>query len=302
MSRFRLFTIGLLIFFLAGSTACPQVLPLKQPKLKDLPKFNLSGTLEHIEPGRIELTTDAGYTWTLMPKRDLKVELTGKSKPAILAQGQYVEFLAKLDIKQGATVDKVIRMTIFTPDKRRMPGISPDLGFGDLEKATLKKQHHAADSPETEKQPETSKSDSPKEKGYVPGGDSPPKPEEKKTSAKVDSFVIHGRITGIDKKGKLTVQVPVNPFTKNSLLIEVADDAEITVELNDVSALLLVQKGDHVQASGEQTGETMGMAGNLRVRLNHVAGEAPPPKKSPAKTDHSSKSSDSHPTKAAAGN
>jgi hypothetical protein len=274
---------------------------LGKPKPKDLPKFNLSGTLEHIEAGRIDLTTDAGYTWTLMPKRDLKVELTGKSKPAILAQGQYVEFLAKLDVKQGATVEKVIRMTIFTPDKRRMPGILPDLGFGDLEKATRKKQQRAADSPGTEKQSETSKSEPAKEKGYVPGGENSVKPAEKATSATVDSFAVHGRISGIDKKGKLTVQVPINPFTKNSLLIEVADDAEITVELNDVSALLLVEKGDHVQASGDQTGEGMGLASHLRVRLNHVAGESPPPKKNAAKTEHPSKKSTSRPSKAAGG-
>ncbi len=143
-------------------------MPAKPP---ELPKFNLSGTVEHIDRGHIELKTDAGYTWVLMPKRDLKVELTGKSKPAILAPGQYVEFLAKLDAHRGVTVEQVVRLTIFTPDKRRMPGIMPDLGFGDMERATLAKHRGESIAPPSDgKRPPAKPAGSAIEKGYVPGG------------------------------------------------------------------------------------------------------------------------------------
>jgi hypothetical protein len=298
MHWFQSLCFGILISLLAASPAYTQGsrrTPVKRP---ELPKFNLSGRLEHIELGRIELKTEAGYDWVLMPKRGLKVELTGKSKPAILAPGQFVEFLAKVDVKRGTAMEKIERMTIFTPDKRRMPGIMPDLGFGDLEKATLKKRKGTSAPSDTEHQQPSSKSassnDKGNEKGYVPEGAHQSKPASKGPNEKIESFTIHGKIQAIAKNGKITVQVPENPYTKSSLTIEVADDADIDVELNDVSALLLVQPGDHIQASGDQTGEGMGITDHVTMRLERVLGIAPPPKKSPPKTGRAAQAGDSH--------
>lgn len=288
MRRIRILTFGLLASFLAAP-ACAQVVRLKPPKV-ELPKFNLSGTVEHIENGRLDLKTDAGYTWTLVAKRDLKVELTGKSKPTVLAPGQYVEFLAKIDMQKGKTTDDVVRMTIFTPDKRRMPGIMPDLGFGDQERTTLRKKKDESHSPSEAGDAPAKSEEAAKEgatgkdgggKDYVAGGANQPKAT--KTNSKIESFAIHGRVTGIGKNREITVQVPNNPFTKNSLIIAVAEDADIDIELNDITALLLARPGDHVQARGDQTGEGVGVADHLIIRLSDVLGAAPPDKKSPRK-------------------
>jgi hypothetical protein len=291
MHRFQVICIGSLVFLLTVAPVWSQGIHRKPIKPPELPKFDLSGTLEHIERGRIELKTDAGYSWVLMPKRDLKVELTGKAKPKILAPGQFIEFLAKLDMQRGSTVEKVVRMTIFTPDKRRMPGIVPDLGFGDMEKATLRKNHQGeSESPADSKQPPT-KSDSPNEKDYVPGGKNQGKSATKTVNSKIESFAIQGQITAVAKNGKLTVQIPENPFTKTSLTIEVDDDADINVELNDISALLLVNPGDHIQASGDQTGEGMGFTNHLTIRLTQVLGTSQPAKKPSPKTNRPTKTS-----------
>ena len=84
---------------LAAEPARAQGNRLKPPKP---PKFHLSGTLERLDGARLVLTTEAGYTWVLQTTQDLKVELTGKAKPAFLAAGQFVAFFAKLDKRRGA--------------------------------------------------------------------------------------------------------------------------------------------------------------------------------------------------------
>jgi hypothetical protein len=298
--RMRLVSLALVLSALAVSSAWAQAIRLKPPKV-ELPKFDLSGTLEHIENGRLDLKTDAGYTWTLLAKRDLKVELTGKSKPTVLAPGQYVEFLAKIDMQKGKTTDEVVRMTIFTPDKRRMPGIMPDLGFGDQERTTLRKKKDQSQSP-SDGGDAPAKSDEPTGdtpakgkaaagKDYAPGGDNQPKTT--KANSKIESFAVHGRVMSVGKNREITVQVPINPFTKNSLIIAVSEDADIDIELNDISALLLARPGDHVQARGDQTGDGVGVANHLTIRLSDVLGAAPPDKKPPRKTGSASEKSGS---------
>jgi hypothetical protein len=194
-------------------------------------------------------------------------------------------------MQKGKTTDEVVRMTIFTPDKRRMPGIMPDLGFGDQERTTLRKKKDQSHSPSDAGDAPAKSDEAAKEvatgkvgggKDYTPGGASQPKTT--KTNSKIESCAIHGRIMAVGKNREITVQVPNNPFTKNSLTIAVADDADIDIELNDISALLLARPGDHVQARGEQTGEGMGMADHVTIRLSDVLGAAPPDKKPSRKT------------------
>jgi hypothetical protein len=277
MNRFRFSIRGIAFFLLTASPVWAQV-PDRNAK-PELPKFNLSGTVESIDLSRVKLKTDADVEWVLMAKRDMKVELTGKAKPAGLAPGQYVEFLASIDVTRGTTSEKIERMTVFTPDKSRAPGIVPDLGFGDQERATLKKKREDAASAAKDNPPAAAEAASSGDKKYAPGGGESSKPPAKKLlGAKIESFAVHGRIAGIDKKGKLTVQIPENPYTKTMLLVEVDDAADITVELTGLAALALVQPGDHIQASGQQIGEGMGMADHVTMRLEHVIGETPPKK------------------------
>jgi hypothetical protein len=270
-----------LLLVTAASPAWAQGVRRRPRKAPELPKFNLSGTLDRFEGGRVVLTTEAGFTWILQPTRNVQVELTGKAVPAFLAPGYFIAFLAKLDTRHGLGVDKVDRLTVFMPDKRRQPGIQPDLGFGDLEKETLKK-HRGDQDGATAEGPRSAGKHGPPGAGNAgkPGRSAAAKP----ATASVDSFLIHGKIVSIEK-GKYLVQVPNNPFVKPDLKIEVAADAEIDVELRGVPALALVQPGDHVQARGDQVGEGLGYAHLFRFRSAQPLGTPPPRKKPPARRE-----------------
>jgi len=282
MPSFRELFLSIFLLLFAANPAWPQGIRRIPRKPPELPKFNLSGTLDRLDGRRIVLTTEAGYTWILQPKRNLQVELTGKAKPAFLAPGQFIAFLAKLDTKRGTTVEKVARLTVFLPDKRRQPGILPDLGFGDLEKETLTKRQGSL----TEtlgNNPSAARSELSAASGSAPGGKKGRSAAAKVSTANIESFVIHGKIISI-KKGRLLVQVPENMFVKPSLKVEVAEDANIDVELSGVSALAFVRPGDHIQARGDQIGEGMGYANILTFRLAQPLGTPPLPKKPPPKT------------------
>jgi hypothetical protein len=272
----RALHLSILLVLLAAEPALAQGNRRKPPTL---PRFDLSGTLKSFDGNRVVLTTEAGYTWVLQPKPDLVVELTGKAKPAFLAPAQFVAFLAKLDKRRGEAVEKVTRMTVFTPDKRRQPGILPDLGFGDLEKRTRTEHPGSGETSSSGHRPAAPTSKSPAA-GSASDSGQEQVAATKPSAANIESFAIHGRITSV-KNGKLLIQVPANPFVNSSLKAEVADDAEIDVELTGILALGLVQPGDHVQARGDQVGEGMGYVNHLTFCLAQPLGMAPLPKKPP---------------------
>jgi hypothetical protein len=259
----------MLLLLTAAPLAWAQGVRRQPRKAPELPKFDLSGTLDRFEAGRVVLTTEAGYTWVLQPMRNVQVELTGKALPAFLAPGHFIAFMAKLDTRHALGVDKVDRLTVFLPDKKRQPGIQPDLGFGDLEKETLKKQQGIAEATPSSSDSLTAK----------------------KTPAKnVDSFVIHGKILAVEK-GKYLVQVPNNPYVKPEFKIEVASEAQIDVELIGLPALALTRPGDHVQAQGDQVGEGLGYARIFKFRAAQPLGTPPPRKKPPPRKDSTQKKS-----------
>jgi hypothetical protein len=290
MPCFRGLCLGILLMLLAGSSFAQGIrrTPKSPPKL---PPFNLSGTLESIEGSDLVLTTAAKYTWVLRPKpkAHVQVSITGKATPAFLAPGQAVAFFAKLDTRNGSVLEEVRRLTVFTPNERRPLGIQPDLGFGDLEKATFEQRRQTREPKPSDDKPQVSQADS------VLPGDAADARQGKHSSRRtppkhVDSFVVHGTILSI-KKGELLVQSPSNGLIRQTkLTATVAADAEISVELVGPPALLLlVQPGDHVQASGEQTGECRGDATNLRFRIDRLLGAPPDVKKRSEKKETESK-------------
>ena len=222
------------------------------PQAQPLPTFNLSGTLNALNANGFVLTTEAGFTWLLQAKRDTKVELTGKAKPAFLAPGQCVNVFATLDLHEGTMQGKARRLTVFSPGDKRAFGILPDLGFGELEEATRARQQTSEKPPGSTDQ--TDEAVSKAEPDQVSHSDAKEPQNKRRRPAKTGSFAINGRIIGV-KNGKLTVQVPPNPFVPTSLTIEVAEDADIDVELTGLSALRLALSGDHIQASGDQVAD-----------------------------------------------
>ncbi len=261
------------VFLLPAAGNRVQAAPQAQP----LPTFNLSGVLNVLNANGLVLTTEAGFTWLLQAKPDTKVELTGKAKPAFLAPGQCVSVFATLDLQQGTMQGKARRLTIFSPGDKRTFGIVPDLGFGELEEATRARQRALEKPPGSTDQPNEELSKT--EPNQVAHSEAKESRNKRRRPTKTGSFAINGRISGV-KNGKLTVQIPPNPFVQTNLTIEVAEDADIDVELTGLPALRLAQSGDHIQASGDQVAERRGIVSHVIIRCRQPLDAAQPSKKS----------------------
>jgi hypothetical protein len=280
MLHYRGLCLGFLLILLAAQPAWPQGIrrtPKNPPKF---PQFNLSGTLDRIEVNELALTTAAGYTWILRPKSKVQVHLSGKATPEFLAPGQVIAFFAKLDTQSGTAIEEVRRLTVFIPNEKRPLGIQPDLGFGDLEKATFEELRQTKDAKRPDGTPQVSESESMSPSAAAPAVKQGKHASKKILPKNVDSFVVCGTIQSV-KKGELVVLAPSDGFVKqNKLTVSIARDADITVDLIGPPALLvLVRPGDHVQASGDQTGEGRGDAKDLRIRVDRLLGAANDAKK-----------------------
>ena len=269
---FRGLCVGLLLILLAAEPAWPQRGHHASKNRPNLGRFDLSGKLDRVEGNALMLTTGADFTWILRPKPKVEISLTGKAVPAFLAPGQAVVFFAKLDTRRGTTVEEVRRLTVFVPDKKRPLGIRPDLGFGDLEKASFGEQVDTGEVKSREGEPRTPESRTTSPHG-APSAAKSGKHVPKEAAAKdVGSFVVCGRIVSTNK-GTLRVLVANNVFFKQTeLTVTIAQDANIAVELSGLPALALLQQGDHIQASGDQTGPGLGEASSLRFRIDRLLG------------------------------
>jgi hypothetical protein len=285
MPCLRWLCLAILLIPLTADPGWPQGTrrtPKPPPKA---PPFELSGTFQRVEGDVVVMRTAAGYTWYLRPAPKVQIHFVGKATPAFLTSGQAVAFFAKLDKRRGETVEEVQRLTVFTPNEKRQFGIQPDLGFGDLERKSFEeRQRNEA----LKRSPGVLSS---------PGVAStattgvPPAQKEERTkkrppsrSGDVDSFIVRGRILSATK-GELLVEVPDNGFVRNRLTVEIADTADVSVELDGLPVLLLGQPGDHVQASGDQVAEGRGFAKDLRFRAARVLGAQTDGKKPRGKKD-----------------
>ncbi len=280
MFPFRGLCVAVLLILLAAGPAWPQVGRRSSKKAPKLGQFDLSGKLDGVEGNALMLTTGADFTWILRPKPKVQIFLSGKAAPAFLAPGQAIVFFAKLDTRRGTTVEEVHRLTIFVPDKKRPLGIRPDLGFGDLEKASFGERLETGEVKWPEGEPRTPQSHTTSPRGAASAKSEKHVPKEA-ASKDVNSFVISGRILSANK-GTLRVLAPNNVFLKQTeLTVTVAQDANIAVELSGLPALALIQQGDHVQASGDQMGPGLGEASSLRFRIDRLLG-APADAKKPS--------------------
>jgi hypothetical protein len=106
-------------------------------------------------------------------------------------------------------------------------------------------------------------------------------------AAAIQSFEVRGQITSF-KGGKLNLRVPNAPF-KGPLKIELAENADIDLDLSGPNAIALVQKGDKVQTQGQQTGERMGLARDIVITLSQPASAGYSKKRPAAKTDRTTR-------------
>jgi hypothetical protein len=252
--------------------------------------LQLSGTLTDARPGAIQVKSSADKLWLLQIPRNARVRLTGQASVEFLAPGQFVELVAEVDKRRGTVSQPITKLTLFTPTERKQPGVVPDQGFG-FPGDSLMLDGKKGDGP---KRPSGAGADrtpgAAAEPGLGPGPDkgrggrrAGPGAGAKEAPLSTQSFEIRGRIMSI-KAGKMGVHAP-NPYFKSPLRLEVAEEAQIDVELVGPEALRLASQGDKVTIQGEQLGETIGRIAELEIVATELLGGAPAKKRPAGKSD-----------------
>jgi hypothetical protein len=256
---------------LASGPAGAQVRRAGQP---DLPPLNLAGTIQEMGRGMIGVTSTSDQPWILQLQPTSRIEVKGTAKADFLAPGQCVLFTATVDVRNARVDEKIRKLTIFTPDPRRPLGAFPDQGIGGGD-----------DKAAAEKPAEKPAFGAPSFGAPAAAKGRKARLGAKSAAPVTQSFEIHGQITGV-KNGKLSLRVP-NPYFSPALVIEVAEDAEIDVELSGPAVLALVRQGDKIQVRGTQVGQNAGRIGEAEITLNEPLGapqETPAKKKTAGKT------------------
>lgn len=95
--------------------------------------------------------------------------------------------------------------------------------------------------------------------------------------ASTERFNVIGQFGGVNRKGKATVVVQ-NQYFKPNLTVEIADDADIKVDLTDPKAYTFAKQGDKVEAKGKQLSPTTAIANDLTITLAEPLTSAAPEK------------------------
>ena len=248
--------------------------------------FHASGTIEDLLPGRLVMKSDGDQLQLIQFAPNTRVQVSGKAAAEFLSTGQWVSFMGEVDKRRGTVVEKLSRLTIFTPTAKRQPGAYPDQGFG-MPSGTKfggeGKERDAAKGPfggGAERGPGGFGA----EPGFGTARGTGRKPSGSLSGAKTlagtsQSFEIRGQITAI-KNGRMTLRVPTEYF-KPSLKAELADEPDIDLELVGLDCLRWAQKGDKVAVRGQRLGEKA-LATEIEVSLVEPLGAAQAKKKAVA--------------------
>jgi hypothetical protein len=233
-----------------------------EQQIQGLPAVQMAGTVDAVVPGWIRVLSESNQPWVFQVRPTAKCKLTGKANPDALAPGYYVRFVGEVN-KRGAVEQKVAKLTIFTPSQFRQPGAEPDLGFGTSFGARAGEERKAeggakpagfgAGAADAGRAPAGARKAGAGGKGGAP-----------------ELYDIRGQIVGVSN-GRLSVHVP-NAYFRPSLRVEVAEDADIDVELDDARALALARKGDKVRIQGRQSAGNRGFAEDLDIILGDPLG------------------------------
>jgi len=203
-------------------------------------------------PGWIKVSSSAGQTWILQVLPTVRCQVTGKAKPDFLAHGYFIRFVGEVS-KRGAVEQKVSKLTIFTPSQSRQPGAEADTGLG------TSFGPRAGEGKKKEAKP-----------AFGAAADFGGRKEGAGKAGAGEVFDIRGQIVGVSN-GRLTLQVPTTLF-RQSLRLEVAEDADIDVELDDPLAYTLARKGDQVRIQGRQAMANRGYAEDVDIILAEPLG------------------------------
>jgi len=254
-------------------------------QLQSLPSVQTTGTVEAVGPGWIQVLSSANQLWGFRVMPTAKCQLTGKAKAEALGQGCFVRFVAPVNKRRGSVDEPLTKLLVFTPSQFRQVGADPDLGFGGnfgerpgAEKTAKKAEEGARPAFGAAA---GAGADAGRGAGRKSGGAA-----GGKGGPAAETFDVRGQVTGISG-GKLWLYVP-NDYFRAKIRLEIAEDADIDVEIDDPMAYTLARKGDKIRVSGRQGLGNQGFATDLEITLGEPLGAAPPEtKKPPGKGDRS---------------
>ena len=94
---------------------------LQQQQQQAMTTFDISGTIEAIAVGRIQMLADSNENWMIALTPKTKVQVTGEVNVDFLRPGMFVQLKADVD-KRGVAAGKVEELTIVTPSQEKPSG------------------------------------------------------------------------------------------------------------------------------------------------------------------------------------
>lgn len=237
-----------------------------QQQFQSLPVLQMIGTVDAVMPGYIRVVNEAKQTWIIQVLPNARCQMTGKGSAEALAPGMYVRFIGEVN-KRGAVEQKVGKLTVFTPSQFRQVGAEPDSGLGTTFGPRPGDEVKKDEKPRPVFGAGAAAPDAGRAAGARKAG-APPGAGGKAAGPQV--YDIRGHIASANN-GRLNLQVP-NAYFRPSLRIEVAENADIDVELDDAMAYTLARKGDKVRIQGRQGLNNRGFAEEVDISLGEPLG------------------------------
>ncbi|NMC21141.1 MAG: hypothetical protein GYA33_12075 [Thermogutta sp.] len=254
-----------------GPMRRPQEGPRGALPMAQAQRIEASGIVEAVSPQGIRILSPTGQPWELVPAKGCKLTLTGKAMPDVLRPGMFVLFTAEVEKRTGTVAEPVAALIICSADQKHMPGVFPE---------GTRPSEGGEGGANVQGMPGGVPGGLP---GGLPGGGfggplggeqstnprrrPPRQPRGLPDSPPSERFEICGRITNIAKTGgKITVAVP-NQYIRAPITFELAENADISLELSGQEAAPLIRKGARVEGKGTQIGPSAARISELNVEL-----------------------------------
>ena len=184
------------------------------------PPTSQEGTIEKVVQGGLVMSTKGGMVNVAVGPAT-KVHLTGSAETSFIKKGVQIEFTGEVD-KKHAVAEKISSLTVVTLTPQRLAGLFPegsDSAAGDDDNFGFAAgADKGTDSAPAEKGTKKTKKEKPAPI-KLPG-----------------TYVVRGTVNSC-KAGKIMVKID-----KGVVRAELADDAQIAVDITDQAALVNAQK------------------------------------------------------------
>jgi hypothetical protein len=271
-----------MVFWQTGWAEAQGIRGQPPPQVIQFVPLDVEGKVVEVRPGVIAVATAGSGVWRVGVDENAAISVAGTAAPDVLRPGLHIRFLAAVEKPQGRVLDKIAKLTIFTPtkDDARTVGVflpgqcRPVVSF--LEEAAAGPPANVAGGA-AENAAGAMAATAPKPAAHAP----PPSASKEQNAAEggpaaaKDTYDIHAQITG-GKGSRWTIKTP-NKFFKSPLRIELAPQPLIELDLVNY---LMAKPGDKVLARGCRLGPNNLQATELLITLTEPLGQArkKPPK------------------------